>query len=185
MRIKKTVESLVAAVISTDVATIERELTKLEQRRAQLAETLDAATHNAIDASATRRELIIANRDPQALEKAKTKCREAEEQRVALDDDLRSLDQKIAETTKRLEAKDKAERDATGQGLEQDAAWTARVPAAVAEAAIEQGLALDADTAEARGKMKDMMERRPRRGPVLAVNVEDTIDLGVKLAEDI
>jgi hypothetical protein len=101
MGIKKTVETLVAAVTSTDVATIEGELTKLEQRRAQLAETLDAATHNAINASTARRELIIANRDQQTLEKANAKVREAEERRVALDDALRALDQKIAETTKR------------------------------------------------------------------------------------
>jgi len=67
MRIKKTVENLVAAVTSTDVAAIERELTKLEGRRAQLAESLDAATHNAIDASAVRRELIIDNRDQQTI----------------------------------------------------------------------------------------------------------------------
>ena len=122
MGIKKTVESLVAAVTSTDVATIERELTKLEQRRAQLAESLDAATHNAIDASAARRELIIANRDQQTLDEANAKVREAEEQRVALDDALRALDQKIAETTARLEeAKDKAERDRIAQVLEQEA----------------------------------------------------------------
>ena len=83
MRIKKTVESLVAAVSSTDVAAIERELTKLEQRRAQLAESLDAATHNAIDPSATRRELIIANSDQQDVEGANAKVRDAEEHRVA------------------------------------------------------------------------------------------------------
>ena len=122
MRIKKSVESLVNAVISTDVATIEGELTKLERRRAQLAESLDAATHNAIDASAARRELIIANRDQQTIEEANAKVREAEEQRVALDDALRALDQKIAETTTRLEeAKDKAERDRVAQVLEQEA----------------------------------------------------------------
>ena len=34
MRIKKAVESLVASRSSSDVAAIERELTKLEQRRA-------------------------------------------------------------------------------------------------------------------------------------------------------
>ena len=39
MGIKKTVETLVAAVTSTDVATIEGELTKQERRRAQLAES--------------------------------------------------------------------------------------------------------------------------------------------------
>jgi ABC-type phosphate transport system auxiliary subunit len=59
MRIKKTVETLVAVVTATDVASIEGELTKLERRRAQLAESLDEATHNAINASATRRELIM------------------------------------------------------------------------------------------------------------------------------
>jgi len=99
MGIKKTVETLVAAVTSTDLATIEGELTKLERRRAQLAETLDVATHNAISTSAVRRELIIANRDQQTLEKANANVREAEERRVALDDALRALDEKIAETT--------------------------------------------------------------------------------------
>jgi ABC-type phosphate transport system auxiliary subunit len=83
MDIKKTVETLVAAVTSTDVATIEGELTKLEKRRAQLAESLDAATHNTINASAARRDLIIANRDHQALEEANAKVRDAEEQRLA------------------------------------------------------------------------------------------------------
>ena len=82
MRIKKTVESLVAAVSSTDVAAIERELTKLEARRAQLAESLDAATHNAVDASATRRESIIANRDQQTLEEANASMQPG--QRVSL-----------------------------------------------------------------------------------------------------
>jgi hypothetical protein len=90
MRIKKTVENLVNAVTSTDVAAIERELTNLEQRRAQLAESLDTATHNAIDAAAARRELIIGNRDEQTLDEANAKVREAEEQRVALDDALRT-----------------------------------------------------------------------------------------------
>ena len=136
MRIKKTVESLVAAVTSTDVAAIERELTKLEGRRAQLAESLDAATHNAIDASAVRRELIIDNRDQQTLEEANAKVREAEERRVALDDALRTLDQKIAETTKRLEeAKDKAERDRIAQVLEQEADAVEKASLAVDKAA--------------------------------------------------
>jgi predicted nucleic acid-binding Zn-ribbon protein len=122
MGIKKTVETLVAAVTSTDLATIEGELTKLERRRAQLAETLDVATHNAISTSAVRRELIIANRDQQTLEKANANVREAEERRVALDDALRALDEKIAETTTRLEeAKDTAERDRIAQVLEQEA----------------------------------------------------------------
>jgi hypothetical protein len=343
-----------AAVTSTDVATIEGELTKLERRRAQLAESLDGATHNAIDASAARRELIIANRDPRTLDEANAKVREAEEARVALDDALRALDQKIAETTTRFEAaKDKAERDRIAQVLEQEAdaveketlaldkaakqfasayrqlraalspasylrtletrlredrvasvlgaealagavpdlflndideygfgsilsrgfalgedmvrfktrdtqrlepssardhaellitsrlrrkaaairsgdeppvlpsaqpepdrrvqprpsernvlflkkvrytgrsskpvlcdAWTAHVPVPVAEAAIKAGLAMDADTDAARAKMKEMMERRPRRGLGAAVSIEDTIDLGVNLAEE-
>ena len=67
------------------------------------------------------------------------------------------------------------------------AAWTARVPAPVAEAAIERGIALDADTDAAREKMKEMAELRrrisPRLGP--AVTIEDTIDLGVNLAEQV
>ena len=122
MKIKKTVESLVAAVTSTDVAAIERELTKLEKRRTQLAESLDAATHNAINASAARREFIIANRDQQTLEEANAKVRVAEERRVALDDALRALDQKIAETTARFEeAKNKAERERVAQVLELEA----------------------------------------------------------------
>jgi hypothetical protein len=136
MGIKKTVESLVAAVTSTDVAAIEHELTKLEQRRTQLAESLDAATHNAIDASAVRRELIIDNRDQQTLEEANTKVREAEERRVALDDALRTLDQKIAETTTRFEeAKDKAERDRVAQVLEQEADAVEKASLAVDKAA--------------------------------------------------
>jgi hypothetical protein len=353
MGIKKTVETLVAAVTSTDVASIEGELTKLERRRAQLAETLDAATHSAIDASATRRELIIANRDQQTIEEANAKVRKAEERRIALDDALRGLDQKIAETTTRLEeAKDKAERDRIAQVLEQEAdavekattamdkaakqfastygllrsamsaasslrtpekrlgedrvagllaaealagvapdlfvndvdelgiasilsrgfalgngvvrfktrdnqrldpssalkhaevlittglrakaaairsgeepavlpsvrpepkryfkprlperhvlflepvrytgrrgqpvlcaAWTARVPAPVAEAAIERGIALDAETDAARAKMKEMVERRRLISP--AITIEDTIDLGVNFAEQV
>jgi Zn-ribbon protein, possibly nucleic acid-binding len=122
MGIKKTVETLVAAVTSTDVATIEGELTKLEQRRAQLAESLDAATHSAIDASAVRRELIISNRDRDALEEASAKVRDAEERRVALDDALRTIGQQISELTARFEeAKDKAERDRVAQALEQEA----------------------------------------------------------------
>ena len=136
MRIKRTVESLVAAVTSTDVTASEHELTKLEQRRTQLAESLDAATHNAINASAVRRELIIANRDPQALDTANTKCREAEERRVALDDALRALDAKITETTTRLEeAKDKAERDRIAQVLEQEADAVEKASLAVDKAA--------------------------------------------------
>ena len=120
--LKKTVETLVAAVSSTDVAAIERELTKLEQRRAQLAESLDAATHNAIDASAARGESIIANHDQQDLEEANAKVRAAEERRVALDNALRALDQKIVATTKQLEdTKHKVERGRVGQLLEQEA----------------------------------------------------------------
>jgi DNA repair exonuclease SbcCD ATPase subunit len=126
----------VAAVTSTDVAAIERELTKLEQRRTQLAESLDAAMHNAIDASAVRRESIIDNRDQQTLEEANSKVREAEERRVALDDALRTLDQKIAETTTRFkEAKDKGERDRIAQVLEQEADAVEKASLAVDEAA--------------------------------------------------
>lgn len=95
MRIKKMVESLGVAKSRTGVDEIERELVKLEQRRAQLAESLDAATHIAVNASTARRELIIANRDQSAVEEASGKVREAEEQRIALDDALRSLDEKI------------------------------------------------------------------------------------------
>ena len=136
MGIKKTVETLVAAVTSTDVAAIEGELTKLEQRRAQLAESLDAATHNAVDASAVRREMIIANRDQQTLEKANARVREAEERRVALDDALRALDQKIAETTTHFEeAKDKAERDRIAQVLEQEADAVEKATLAIDKAA--------------------------------------------------
>ena len=58
-------------------------------------------------------------------------------------------------------------------------AWTTRVPVPVADAAIKQGLALLADTDEAREKMREMSERRrriPQRlGP--AVTIEDTVDL--------
>ena len=97
MKIKKTVETLVATVSSTDIATIEGELTNFQTApRATTPESLDGATHNAINASAARRELIIANRDQQTLEEANAKVREAEERRVALDDALRGLDQTIA-----------------------------------------------------------------------------------------
>jgi hypothetical protein len=41
-------------------------------------------------------------------------------------------------------------------------AWTARVPVPVADAAIKQGLALLADTDEAREKMRQMSEYRRR-----------------------
>ena len=112
MRIKQRSKLSLPPVTSTDVATIEGELTKLERRRAQLAESLDVATHKAISASAARRELIIANRDQQTLEEANAKVREAEEQRIALDDALRALDSEIVQTTARLEeAKGKAEPD--------------------------------------------------------------------------
>jgi hypothetical protein len=142
MGIKKTVETLVAAVTSTDLATIEGELTKLERRRAQLAETLDVATHNAISTSAVRRELIIANRDQQTLEKANANVREAEERRVALDDALRALDEKIAETTTWLEeAKDTAERDRIAQVLEQEADAVEKTSLAVDKAAKQFALA--------------------------------------------
>ena len=122
MRIKKTVESLVAAVNSTDVAAIERELAKLEAGRLQLVEILDAATHKVIDASAARRERIIADSDQQVLDEANLKVRKAEEQRFALDDALRALDQQISELTRRLsEAKDEAERERVAQMLEKEA----------------------------------------------------------------
>ena len=65
-------------------------------------------------------------------------------------------------------------------------AWTARVPAPVAEEAIKRGLALDADTDAAREKMTEMAsfaDARSARMP--AVTVEDTIDLGVNLAEEV
>ena len=66
-------------------------------------------------------------------------------------------------------------------------AWAARVPAPVAEAAIKQGLGLDADTEAGGAKMKEMAELRLRRtSPRLpAVTLEDTIDLGVNLAEEV
>jgi predicted nucleic acid-binding Zn-ribbon protein len=107
-------------VSSTDVAAIERELTKLKERREQLAESLDAATGDATRASAARRNLIIASGDEQILEGANAKCREADERRAALDDALHALDERIAETTARFEgAKDKAERERVAQVLEQ------------------------------------------------------------------
>jgi hypothetical protein len=59
------------------------------------------------------------------------------------------------------------------------------VPASVAEAAIKQGLGLDADTDAAREKMTEMAELRLRistRQP--AVTIDDTIDLGVNLDEE-
>src|SRR5690349_17366734 len=108
MKIKKAVDS-VATIASTDPAAIERELSKLEQRRAQLAETFDSATQNAIQASAVRREAIIANRDQGTRDMANAKVRAAEERRVALDDALRALDQQISELTARFsETKDNA-----------------------------------------------------------------------------
>ena len=92
--------------------------------------------------SAARRELIIANRDQQTLDEANAKVREAEEQRVALDDALRALDQKIAETTTRLEeAKDKAERDRIAQVLEQEADAVEKASLAVDKAAKQFALA--------------------------------------------
>jgi hypothetical protein len=353
--LKRTVESLVAAATATDIAALEGELSKLERRRAQLAESRDAATDKAIQLSGERHQLIIDDRDQQTLGKANAKVREAEEQRVALDDALRALNVQIAETTKKLaEAKGQAERDRVAQLFEQEAdaidkaasavdkaaqqfasayrqlrsamspasymrtperdrlvedrvagmiaaealagaspslfyndidgfgiasvlsrgfplgedlvrfktrdaqeleassgrkhaealitahlrtkalavrsreepatlplpppdplqhltrqrpaprhvlflepvryigrngrpalhaAWTAHVPLPVAEEAIKRGLALDVDTAEARDKMTEMMQRRPRRGPAPAVSIEDTIDIGVDLTE--
>jgi hypothetical protein len=355
VRLKRTVESLVAGVTPTDIAALEGELSTLERRRAPLAESLDAATDEAIQLSVERREAIIANRDQKALDKVNAKVRGAEEQRVGLDDALRALNEKIAETAKRFEeAKDQTERDRVAQLFEQEAdaidkealaidraakqfasaykqlrsamspascmrtperdrlaedrvanmiaaealagaspdlfhndidgfgiasvlargfplgedlvrfktrdaqdleassgrkhaevlitahlrakalavrsqeepaalpsplpdpiqhlirqrpaqrhvlflepvryigrngrpvlhaAWTAHVPVPVAEEAIKRGLALDADTAEARDKMTEMMQHRPRRGPVPAVSIEDTIDIGVDLTE--
>jgi hypothetical protein len=122
MRTKKIIEGLAAAISPTDIAAIGRELTKLEQRRAQLAEALDVATQNAISTSASRRELIIANRDQQALEETNAKVREAEERRVAIDDAMRALDIRIIEVTARLaDAKDKAERERVTQMLEKEA----------------------------------------------------------------
>ena len=119
MGTKETSERLTAAVSPTDIAGVERELKKLEQRRAKLAESLDGATSEAIAACAMRRELIIANRDQQALEGATAKVREAEERRVVIDDAVRTLDRQIIETTARLaEARDKTERDHVAQVLE-------------------------------------------------------------------
>ena len=142
MGIKKTVDALVAGVTSTEVATVEGDLRKLERRRAQLAESLDAATHKVIGASATRRELIIANRDQQTLDEANAKVRGAEEQRVALDDALRALDQKIADTTKLLEeAQNKAERDRIAQVLEQEAVAVEKTSMSVDKAAKQFALA--------------------------------------------
>jgi len=60
--------------VVTNPEPYQAKLTKLEQRRAQLAESLDAVTHNAISASTLRRELIIANRDQQDLEEATQEC---------------------------------------------------------------------------------------------------------------
>ena len=66
------------------------------------------------------------------------------------------------------------------------AAWAARVPVSVAEAAIKRGLAIDADTDAAREKMKEMAELRRRTSARMpAVTIEDTIDLGVNLAEEV
>lgn len=136
MGIRKAVKDLVADLSSTSVADIERELTKLEQRRAQLTDALETATQSAIDASATRRDLIIANREQEAIEDASVKVREAEDRRVALDDALRALEQKVAGKTKRLEeAKDQAERDRVAQMLEHEADTVEKESAAVDKAA--------------------------------------------------
>jgi predicted nucleic acid-binding Zn-ribbon protein len=101
MRITKAVDSMATSSAPTEQAAIERELTKLEKRRLQVAEALDAATQNAIQASALRREVIIANRDQETLEQASAKVRAAEEQRVALDNTVRALDQHISELISR------------------------------------------------------------------------------------
>jgi hypothetical protein len=72
-----------------------------------------------------------------------------------------------------------------GQAVLHDA-WAARVPAIVAVAAIKRGVAIDADTDAAREKMATMAELRRRTSARMpAVTVEDTIDLGVNLAEEI
>jgi molecular chaperone GrpE (heat shock protein) len=140
VRLKRSVESLVTGVASTDIAAIEGELSQLERRRAQLAESLDAATNKAIQISAERRDLIIANRDRQTLHRANSKVREAEEQRVALDDALHALEEKIAEITKRLEeAKAQADRNRIAQLLEQEADAVDKATSAVEKAAKQLG----------------------------------------------
>jgi len=142
VRIKKTVESVVAAISQTDVAALERELTKLEVRRAQLSESLDAATHAAISASAFRRKRIIADHDQKGLEDANAKVRDAEEKRLALDDALRALDHQIAEVTALFEqAKDKTERDRVAQVLDQEADKVETASSALDKAAKQFGAA--------------------------------------------
>ena len=74
--------------------------------------------------------------------------------------------------------------DRFGQPVLHDA-WAARVPAPVAEAAITRGLALDADTDVAREKMTEMQLRRRTSSRMPAVTIDDTIDLGVNLAEKV
>jgi hypothetical protein len=60
------------------------------------------------------------------------------------------------------------------------------VPAIVAEAAIKRGIAIDADTDAAREKMTQMAEFRGRTSARMpAVTVEDSVDLGVNLAEEV
>ena len=116
MGIEKTSESLPDTGSPTCIAAVERELNKLEQRRAKLAESLDGATSEAIAACAMRRDLMIFNSDQQALEGATAKVREAEERRVAIDDALRTLDRQIIETTARLaEAGETTEREHIAQ----------------------------------------------------------------------
>jgi hypothetical protein len=44
---------------------------------------------------------------------------------------------------------------------------------------------MDADTAAAREKMTEMAELRPRSSRSPAVTIEETIDLGVNLAEKV
>jgi hypothetical protein len=76
--------------------------------------------------------------------------------------------------------------DRFGELVLQDA-WSARVPAPIADAAIKQGVAIDADNDAAREKMAEMAELRAHRtSPRLpALTLEDTIDLGVNLAEEV
>ena len=71
-----------------------------------------------------------------------------------------------------------------GQPVFHDA-WTARVPAPVAEAAIKRGVAIDADTDAAQEKMTEMAELRRRTSPrIPAAVVGNTVDLGDYLAEE-
>jgi hypothetical protein len=64
-------------------------------------------------------------------------------------------------------------------------AWTAHVPKVVADLAIERGLALDADTEAGESKLKEMIafRQRPWQAASTFLGVEDTVDLGLNLAE--